>query len=81
VGHGVAVAWQELALVERLDPNIVAKTPGDNDDEYDATFTTPPAVIVGACAKTAVSHIAAASIASTILDGFNILGPPGENSP
>jgi hypothetical protein len=76
VGSGVVFAAQEVALVERFCPNIVAKLPGDNDGAYDAAFTTPFAGIVGACAKTAASHSTAASVASTILDGFNILGPP-----
>jgi hypothetical protein len=77
VGHGVVDAW--TVLVERFCPYIIAKLPGDNDGVSDAAFTTPPAAIVGACAKRAVSHIAAASVASTILDGFTILRPPTGN--
>jgi hypothetical protein len=79
VGHGVVAA--ETVLVERFCPYISAKVPGDNDVVNDAPFSIPPAPMVGACAKAAASHSTAASAASTILDGFNILRPPGGNPP
>jgi hypothetical protein len=79
VGHGAM--YCEQVPVERFCPNIMARLPGANDAVDVASFTTPFAGIVGACAKTPASHSTAASVASTILDGFNILRPPGPGYP
>src|ERR1035441_5109494 len=74
VGHGVVAAW--MVLVERFCPNIAAKVPGDNDAVNEAPFTIPPALIVGACAKTAASNSTATSVTSRILGSFNVFSPP-----